>query len=118
MFGHERTKATLTSSSKTELSAGQRITAAWVDMWEPSRVMQITNVHEAKTHFSKLLERVEAGAEVIIGRAGKPGAKLVPYNQSAASVRRSGVWKGKVKIHPDFDQPDQDIERMFYGEDQ
>src|SRR5215831_17757309 len=65
-----------------------------------SLVMQVTNVHEAKTHFSKLLERVERGAEIIIGRAGKPVAKLVPYTDQPKPVRKLGTMKGKIKIKP------------------
>ena len=62
------------------------------------------NVHDAKTHLSRLLERVEAGEEIILARAGRPVARLVPY------VRRSeprplGLWKGKIKYAPDWDSP-------------
>ena len=41
--------------------------------------MKVTDIHEAKTHFSQLVERVAAGEEIVIGRAGKPVAKLVPF---------------------------------------
>jgi prevent-host-death family protein len=78
--------------------------------------MEVTNIHEAKTHFSKLLERVEKGQEVIIGRAGKPVARIVPYIESKP-VRKPGIWKGKVKIKPGFYKADKEIEKMFYGED-
>ncbi|GIX49125.1 MAG: antitoxin [Candidatus Tectimicrobiota bacterium] len=62
------------------------------------------NVHEAKTHFSKLLARVSAGEEVIIAKAGKPIARLVPILERP--VRRvPGSAKGKVVISPDFDAP-------------
>ncbi len=57
--------------------------------------MSIVNIHEAKTHFSKLLEKVLAGEEVIIGKSGKPIAKLVRYQQSD-EPRQPGMWKGKV----------------------
>jgi prevent-host-death family protein len=78
--------------------------------------MQVTNVHEAKTHFSRLLERVEAGEEIVIGKAGKPVARLVPYKSSKPPKRKPGSLKGKIKILPGFDQVDREIEAMFYGE--
>ena len=56
--------------------------------------MQIVNIHEAKTHFSKLLSRVHTGEEIIIAKAGKPYAKLVPL--SPVAKRTPGIIKGKV----------------------
>lgn len=76
--------------------------------------MDVTNIHEAKTHLSRLLERVAAGEEIIIAKAGKPIAKLVPYLDSKSSKRKPGAWKGKVWISPDFDKEDQEIEALFY----
>jgi prevent-host-death family protein len=81
-----------------------------------SLVMEITNIHEAKTHLSQLIQRVEGGAEVIIGRAGKPVARLVPYKETAKPVRKPGSMKGKIKIKPGFYKADKEIEAMFYGE--
>ena len=66
-------------------------------------VMEI-NVHEAKTNFSKLLKRVEAGEEVTIARAGVPVAKLVPA-QPKRERRKLGIDEGKIYIAPDFDAP-------------
>ena len=60
------------------------------------------NVHEAKTHLSRLLERVEAGEEIILARAGKPCARLVPIAGEAPS-RRPGRLKGRVEC--DFFEP-------------
>jgi prevent-host-death family protein len=77
--------------------------------------MQV-NIHEAKTHFSRLVERVAAGEEIIIGKAGKPVAKLVPYNAPQPPKRKPGSWKGKLWISPDFDKVDKEIEAMFMGE--
>ncbi len=77
--------------------------------------MQV-NVHEAKTHLSRLLERAAAGEEIIIGKAGKPIARLVPL-EAAKPVRRPGSLKGKIKILPGFDEADKEIEMMFYGGD-
>ncbi len=61
------------------------------------------NVHEAKTHFSKLLERVAAGEEVTIAKAGRPVARLVPF--VAPGKRPLGLDAGKVWIADDFDAP-------------
>ena len=78
--------------------------------------MQV-NIHEAKTNFSRLVERAAAGEEIVIGKAGKPVAKLVPYHPERAK-RKPGAWKGKVWISPDFDKADKEIEKLFYGEDE
>ena len=56
--------------------------------------MEIVNVHQAKTHLSKLLLRVQDGEEIIIAKAGKPYAKIVPVGQP--SPRKPGIAKGKV----------------------
>jgi prevent-host-death family protein len=80
--------------------------------------MAMVNTHEAKTHLSRLLERVAAGEEIVIGRAGKPVAKLVPYSEPK-KPRQFGAWKGKVWLAPDWDseETNKEIERLFYGED-
>ncbi len=62
------------------------------------------NVHDAKTHLSRLLERVEAGEEITLARAGRPVARLVPY-RPRREPRKPGIWKGRVVIGPDFDDP-------------
>lgn len=62
------------------------------------------NVHEAKTHFSKLLARVGNGEEIIIAKAGKPVAKLIPTGEKLIK-RVAGSAKGKVNISNDFDAP-------------
>lgn len=64
--------------------------------------MLIVNMHEAKTHFFKLVDAVMHGQEVIIAMSGKPVAKLVSIKKSQ---RRMGVLKGKIKISKDFDEP-------------
>ena len=63
----------------------------------------VVNMHEAKTHLSRLVERVEGGEEIVIGRAGKPVAKLVPYRDATTGPRQPGAWKGRVWIADDFD---------------
>lgn len=64
--------------------------------------MSVHNVHAAKTHLSELLERVETGEEVIIARAGRPVARLVPIREN---TRILGGDEGRVWISPDFDAP-------------
>jgi prevent-host-death family protein len=72
------------------------------------------NVHDAKTHLSRLLERVAQGEEVIIAKSGRPVAKLV---RVAAEPRRPGRLKGRIHMGPDFDEPLPDeILRAFQGE--
>ncbi len=61
------------------------------------------NVHEAKTHFSKLLAQVSAGDEIIIAKAGKPVARLGPIKPKAAKKRVPGIDKGKIWMAEDFD---------------
>ena len=63
----------------------------------------IVNVHEAKTQFSRLLARVEAGEDVVIARRGEPVARLVGYN--LRSARQADVLKGKVAIPENFFDP-------------
>lgn len=65
---------------------------------------QTVNIHEAKTHLSRLLERVRLGEEIVIAKAGKPVARLVAI-QDRPARRIPGMDKGKVIIHPDFDDP-------------
>lgn len=62
------------------------------------------NVHEAKTHLSRLLNRVSVGEEIVIARAGKPVAALVPLGV-AKRDRKPGSAAGKVKLGKDFDAP-------------
>ena len=75
----------------------------------------LINVHEAKTHLSRLLERVAHGEEIVIGKAGKPVAKLVPYRE-AHGPRAPGGWRGRVRIAPDFDELPPEIAAAFRGE--
>ncbi len=74
--------------------------------------MPISNIHEAKSQLSKLVEMAERGEEVIIARAGKPVARLVPYRPSA-EPREGGQWKGRVRISQDFDELPPDIAEAF-----
>lgn len=80
--------------------------------------MQV-NMHEAKTQLSRLVERAAAGEEVVIARAGKPVAKLVPYAENR-KPRRPGALRGQIWLAPDWDSPEvnEEIARAFYGEDE
>ena len=72
------------------------------------------NIHEAKTHLSRLLERVAMGEEVVIAKAGTPVAKLVPVKK-APKKRVFGSAKGDFTVPDDFNDPDPDIEDLFYN---
>lgn len=62
------------------------------------------NIHAAKTHLSRLIERVEGGEEIVIARAGRPVAKLVPLTEKTKRApRRFGLWRGLVTLAPDYD---------------
>ena len=73
------------------------------------------NIHEAKTHLSRLVERAAAGEEIIISKAGQPMARLGPIPK-APSPRKPGRWRGRVVIHEDFDELPADIAAAFRGE--
>ena len=77
--------------------------------------MTVRNIADAKAHLSALLALVEGGEEVIIARAGKPIAKLVKFGPTPKG-RQSGTLKDKIWIADDFDAPDPEIEKLFYGE--
>jgi prevent-host-death family protein len=75
------------------------------------------NVHEAKTNFSKLLQRVALGEEITIAKAGIPVAKLVPV-QVEKPKRTLGLYKGQIWMADDFDAPlPDDILSGFLGEE-
>jgi prevent-host-death family protein len=75
--------------------------------------MHTVNIHEAKTHLSRLLEQVAAGEEIVIARAGKAIARLVPLD-AAPKKRQLGLLKGKLKVPDDFDAPLTDDERALF----
>ena len=78
--------------------------------------MQLVNIYQAKTQLSQLVQASLAGQEVIIAKAGKPLVKVVPYHPNA-KIRKPGLLKGKIKISPDFDEEDEEINQLFYGSD-
>ena len=77
--------------------------------------METKNIHEAKTHLSRLVERAAGGEEIIIAKAGKPMAKLVPY-QEDKKPRKPGSLRSKIWIADDFDELPEDIAAAFRGE--
>ncbi|MDQ3379365.1 MAG: type II toxin-antitoxin system Phd/YefM family antitoxin [Actinomycetota bacterium] len=79
--------------------------------------MSVVNIHEAKTHLSRLLERVSAGEEIVIAKAGRPVARLVRYEEDLAP-RTLGGWEGRVWIADDFDELPPDLLAAFYGDDE
>jgi prevent-host-death family protein len=66
--------------------------------------MHTVNIHEAKTHLSKLLEEVSNGREIVIAKSGKPMARLTGI-KPARPIRKPGFLKGKIKIADNFDAP-------------
>ena len=77
----------------------------------------LINIHEAKTHFSKFINQVLKGEEIIIARGGKPLVRLVPYTEEA-EIRRGGQFKGVIQMSEDFDAPLPDeILKHFYGDE-
>lgn len=77
--------------------------------------MAMVNIHEAKTHLSRLLQRVEEGEEIVIGPAGRPAARLVPYRQQRGR-RQGGQWRGRATMAADFDELPDSIAAAFRGE--
>jgi len=65
---------------------------------------KLINIHEAKTHLSRIVEEVAAGDEVIIAKAGRPVARLVPL-ESIAPAKRLGLLRGTFNVPDDFDAP-------------
>lgn len=65
--------------------------------------MKVVNMHEAKTTLSQLVEQVEKGEEVVLARAGKPVARVIPIREGGR--RKLGQWAGRVRMSDDFDAP-------------
>lgn len=72
---------------------------------------RVVNVHEAKTNLSRLLQDVERGEEILIGRAGEPIARLSPYRRENREI---GFAKGQIWIADDFDDTPEEIVQDFY----
>jgi len=65
--------------------------------------MATINVHDAKTHFSRLLSRVEGGEEIIIAKAGKPVARIIPFGKN--KKRSPGTARGRITVRKEFFEP-------------
>lgn len=79
--------------------------------------MPTVNIHAAKTHLSRLVDEAARGQEIIIARAGKPVAKLVPLNTPTGVTRRVlGRFRGEFTVPADFDAPlPEDVLNLFDG---
>lgn len=75
--------------------------------------MAVVNIHEAKSQLSRLLARVASGEEIVIARAGRPIARIVPFLDGKKG-RTSGRYSGQGYIAEDFDAPLRDLEDDFY----
>lgn len=78
--------------------------------------MKITNMYQAKTHLSSLVDDALDGKEVVIARSGKPLVRLVPYTPTMKS-RKPGLLKGKITVPSNFDETSEEILDLFRGDD-
>jgi prevent-host-death family protein len=78
--------------------------------------MKVLNVHQAKTHLSRLIEEAMEGETVVVAKAGKPMVQLVPV-AAAGGDRPLGLLAGKAKESADCWSPDKEVEQWFYGEE-
>jgi len=79
--------------------------------------MQTVNIHEAKTHLSRFVDQAAAGEEIVIARAGKPVARLVPLLSAAPTPRILGLGKGKFSLPEGFNEMSViEIQGMFEAE--
>jgi prevent-host-death family protein len=76
--------------------------------------MEMYNVYQAKTNLSHLLDLVSKGQSVVIGKAGRPIATLIPHKTKVKKNRTFDSLKGKIEMSPDFDAYDNEIEKLFY----
>ena len=74
--------------------------------------MEVINIHEAKTHLSRLVERASKGESFIIAKAGKPMVKVVPI-EAKKKPKRFGFLKGKIKVPDDINEGDAEIAKLF-----
>lgn len=79
--------------------------------------MRTVNIHEAKTHLSRLVDRAAKGEPFVIAKAGKPMVKVVPFDApAAAEIKRVGFMEGAIAVPDDFDRMGADeIEKLFSG---
>ena len=72
-------------------------------------------MHEAKTNLSKLVERAQAGEDIVIARNGQPVARLTPIADATSLASVRGAWRGQVHIRDDFDELPDDIAETLGG---
>lgn len=78
--------------------------------------MDTLNIHEAKTHLSRIVERVSGGETIVIAKAGKPVAKIVPLDDKKIVENRLGFLSGQIAVPDDFDEIGGDeIADLFQG---
>jgi prevent-host-death family protein len=79
--------------------------------------VETINIHQAKTHLSRLVERAAKGEAFVISKAGKPMVKVVPLDTPAKTqIKRVGFMIGQIQVPDDFDRMgEEDIEALFYG---
>lgn len=79
--------------------------------------MEAINIHEAKTHLSRLVEEASRGKAFIIAKAGKPMVKVIPYTaEDSSTARRLGFMQGEIRVPDDFDaMGDEEITELFDG---
>ena len=80
--------------------------------------MQTVNVHEAKTHLSRLIDQASKGESFIIAKAGKPLVKVMALNSpESTQMKRLGFMAGRISVPDDFDQMGQtELEQLFCGD--
>lgn len=80
--------------------------------------MRTINIHEAKTHLSRLVEQAARGESFIIAKASKPMVKVVPLGEESGTVRRLGFMAGEINVPDDFDRmSSKNIAALFEGRD-
>ena len=78
-------------------------------------MLTVVNIHAAKTHLSRLVDRAAEGEEIVIARAGKPVARLAPLRQTS-TPRKPGLMRGRIVVAKDFDAPlPKELLDAFYG---
>ena len=79
--------------------------------------METVNIHDAKTHLSRLVERAAAGEPFIIAKSGQPMVKVIPLDSpSGGQIKRLGFLTGQIEVPQDFDRMGEDeIEKLFKG---
>ena len=80
--------------------------------------MQTVNIHEAKTHLSRLVDQAAKGEPFVIAKAGKPLVKVVPLGApEVGQIKRTGFLRGQIEVPDDFDQMGgSEVERLFEGD--